>query len=208
MSEPGHPHVHVHISSRRVLVAGACTILAALGELVVSRYAGSLFLVADAVHLVAHLGIFLVLLLPVRGHHDAREDGATVAVLLVVLAVAAGVLWESARGLTGERELPSPALMLASLLGLAANLVSAWLFRDPAHTRWSFRAALAHELSDASMTVAGLVGAAMIALFKLRWIDPALSLVIAVWLGAWALWLLGRRVRLGPAAWAQERQEH
>ena len=195
------PLIHVHVEGRRVLAAGAVTIAAAAIELAGSSLAGSLFLTADAVHLLAHLVIFLVLLLPQSGRHAIREDVATCAVLAVVLLIAAAIGVDSIRGLVELRSAPRPKALLLSLFGLAANLMSAWLFRDPARERWSFRAALAHELSDASLTVAGLLGAGAIAWWRLRWVDPGLSLLVAIWLSSWAGRLLVLRARGGPSVW-------
>ena len=163
---------------------------------------GSLFLLADAVHLLAHFGIFLVLLLPTRSaHHDQREDIAACTVLSIVMAIGAGIAIESMRSLIRGHGAPSPRAMLVSILGLGANLCSAWLFRDPARERWSFRAALAHELADGALTVAGLVGAGAIALFHFRWVDGALSLSVAGWLLVWAARLLTKRLRMGRSSW-------
>ena len=94
--------------------------------------------------------------------------------------------------------------MLLSLLGLGANLTSAFLFADPAKTRWAFRAALAHELADGGFTAVALLGALTLKLFAWAWIDPGLSLAIAFWLGAWSGRLLARRVRFGRKAWTLE----
>ena len=195
---------HTHVAPRRVLAAAAVTSLAAAVELAASWSGGSLFLQADALHLIAHLGIFLVLLLPTTQGHDRREDIATSIVLALVLFIAAAVGFEAVCNLAHVAAAPRPQVLLFSLLGLCANLVSAWLFRDPAQRRWSFRAALAHELSDAAMTLAGLLGAGAIALFGLRWVDPLLSLGIAAWLALWAGRLVVRRMRFGPAAWRVE----
>ncbi|HVR02069.1 MAG TPA: cation transporter [Polyangia bacterium] len=195
------PTPHFHVGPGRVLTAAAVTVLAATVEIGVARRAGSYFLVADAVHLVAHLAIFGVLLLPQRGRHAIREDVLSCAVLLLVFAVAAVIGAASLRALRRPELEPPPAALLFSLFGLVANLITAELFREPAHERWSFRAALAHELSDASLTVVGLLGAAAIAWFHLRWIDSGLSLVIAVWLAVWASRLLLRRLVAGPSVW-------
>jgi Co/Zn/Cd efflux system component len=91
--------------------------------------------------------------------------------------------------------------MLLSILGLGANTTMAYLFRDPAETQWSFRAAPAHELSDGALTVAGLRGALAIKLFSWPWVDPGLSLAIGVWLGAWAARLVAR---FGRTTWTLE----
>ncbi|HVP62636.1 MAG TPA: cation transporter [Myxococcaceae bacterium] len=200
-AHPPHDH-HQHLShvpAARVALAAGITVLAGAIELLASRASGSLFLLADAVHLLAHLGIFLVLLIPPGRLHGASEDLGAVSVLLIVVAIAGWVVWISVQHLIAPpEEVPNPAAMLVSLLGLAANTCSALLFRNPAATHFSFRAALAHELSDGGMTLAGLVGAGCISLFGWRWVDPALSLVIGIWLGVWSIRLLVRRVRRGP----------
>ena len=193
-----HPELS-HVPAARVGLAAAVTILAGGIELWTSTRSGSLFLLADAIHLLAHLGIFLVLLIPPGRLHGAGEDLATVGVLLIVIAIATWVGLVSLKALVHPQgEPPSPAAMLVALLGLGANLCSALLFRRPASAHFSFRAALAHELSDGAMTLAGLIGAGCIALFGWHWVDPALSLLIGGWLGLWAGRLLWRRARLGP----------
>jgi cobalt-zinc-cadmium efflux system protein len=197
-SHPHHDHLS-HVPASRVALAAAVTILAGGLELVVSRASGSLFLLADAVHLLAHLGIFLVLLIPPGRLHGASEDAGAVVVLVLVVGIAVWVVWLSVGHLLHPpEEVPNPAAMLVSLVGLGANTCSAILFRKPAEQHFSFRAALAHELSDGAMTVAGLLGAACISLFGWHWVDPTLSLVIGGWLGLWAVRLLVRRALRGP----------
>jgi Co/Zn/Cd efflux system component len=195
------PPAHLHVGPGRVAMAATVTVLAAVVEISVARHAGSFFLVADAVHLLAHLAIFVVLLLPQTGRHAIREDVMSCSVLMIVLAIACIIGGESVHAVRRSEVEPPPAALLFSLFGLGANLVTAALFREPAHGRWSFRAALAHELSDASLTVVGLLGAAAIAWFHLRWVDAGLSFIIAAWLAAWASRLLLRRIRNGPSVW-------
>ncbi|HTA21067.1 MAG TPA: cation transporter [Polyangia bacterium] len=184
----------------RVFIAAAVTVLSAAVEVVVARRAGSFFLLADAVHLLAHLAIFGVLLSQRHGS-AVRDDVSSCAVLTIVLAIAGVIGIDSLRALRVSEVEPRPAAFLFSLFGLAANLITAGLFREPSLTRWSFRAALVHELSDASLTLVGLLGAVAIAFFHLSWVDPGLSLVIATWLSIWAGRLLLRRVLHGPGVW-------
>jgi len=201
----GHGHAHAHVSPGRVLVAAGLTIVAAATEMVGSRESGSLFLTADAIHLLAHLGIFSILLMPATRSHERREDLAAIGVLLVIALIACSIVVDAVDRIRAGTTAPPPAFLLLSLVGLGANLATAYLFHDPARTRWSFRAALAHELADASVTVVALLGAAAIAVFGWPWIDPLLTLMVGVWLTAWAGRLLLRRVRFGPRVWALER---
>ncbi len=120
--------------------------------------------------------------------------------------MAVGIISEAAACLRQPiTEPPEAAYLALSLLGLGANLATAYLFHDPARTRWSFRAALAHELADAAVTVAALFGAIAIALFRWRWIDPGLTLVVGIWLIVWAGRLLVRRAYFGSDAWTLEK---
>ena len=197
----------MHVPARTVLTAAALTSAAAVAEVLGSWRSGSLFLTADAVHLMAHLGIFVVLLIPTTRSHHRREDVAATAVLVLVLLIALGILVEAVHKLlSATTETPAASFMLLALLGLGANLATAYLFRDPAAKRWSFRAALAHELADAAVTIIALGGAVAIALFAWRWIDPILTLLVGVWLVAWAGRLLGRRVRIGSSVWVLEKE--
>ena len=198
-------HRHSHVPARVVLLAMAVTIVAASIEILASWRGGSLFLAADAIHLLAHMAIFLVLLIPPGAWHDRGEDVATIGVVALVLVIAAGIGLVSLHDLLHvNRKPPHPALFLLSLAGLSANLLTALLFRRPSEEHWSFRAALAHELSDGALTIAGLLGALAIKLFALRWVDPGLSLVIALWLIFWAGRLAIRRTRFGASAWRMD----
>jgi len=196
---------HEHAPARRVLGAVGITVAAAAVELAGSWSGRRLFLVADAVHLLSHVGIFAVLLAPRRWWHERWEDRTALAVLSLVTAIAVGITAMSVYGVVrGIGEPPDPAMMLLSVFGLAANAIVAWLLTAPARRWWSFRAALAHELSDGALTVAGLVGAGAIAWFGWKWVDPALSLTIGIWLAWWASRLLVRRLRHGAGTWAHD----
>ena len=193
---------HIHVSPARVLLALTVTVFAAAVEWIGSARGNTLFLAADASHLLAHVGIFGVLLIPATRWHDRGDDIATIGVLGIVGSIALGIAVASLRTLAGHPNEPAePAFMLLSLLGLAANLTAAYVLSDPARIRWSFRAALAHELADGGLTVAGLLGALVIELSGWTWVDPALSLAISFWLGAWSARLLVRRARFGPEVW-------
>jgi cobalt-zinc-cadmium efflux system protein len=157
---------------------------------------------ADDVHLVAHLAIFGVLLMRVDQGHEITEDRAIIAVLALIAAIAIGIDVGAARALVaGPLEPPEPGLMMVAVLGLGANMTTAWLFQRPAQSRWSFRAALAHELADGMITIAGLLGAFVIALRGWCWVDPALSFAVGLWLTLWVLRLVRMRVRHGARAW-------
>jgi cobalt-zinc-cadmium efflux system protein len=200
-----HLH-HAHVPPRIVVMAFAITLAAASAEFAGSWYGGSFFLFSDAVHLIAHLGIFAVLLIPAVRWHERGEEIVSLVVLCVIALIALGIVVGSGRRLLAtEAVLPNPASMGIAVLGLGAKLTTAFLFAAPSRKYWSFRAALAHELSDGALTIVGLVGALAIHFFRWRWVDPALSLLIGLWLWFWAARLLSRWARRGREAWTLDR---
>src|SRR5438093_3749525 len=94
-----HTPTHAHIAARRVLIALTVTVLAAAVELVGSARGNTLFLAADACHLLAHVGIFGVLLIPTGQWHDRGEDVAATAVLTMVALIAVGIAVASVQNL-------------------------------------------------------------------------------------------------------------
>jgi Co/Zn/Cd efflux system component len=192
------PLVSAPAARHAVFAGAAITLLAGSIELAGALRGRSLFLTADAVHLMAHMGIYVSLVIPGEAW-GRRRDWGSIVVLLLVLLIAIGIVVASARDLFAGAETVEPLAMLLSLVGLAANLLTAWLFRRAARQTLSFRAAFVHELSDGSMTVVGLIGAGLIAWRHWSFIDPLLSLGIGAGLVGWTAprltRLLGRRAR-------------
>jgi len=171
----------------------AVTIAAATIELHASYRGSSLFLASDALHLFAHVGIFAALLVPPGSLRGRGEGLATLGVVGSVLAIALLQAGSALRALLwGGSPPPAATTLLFSLVGLAANIASAAFLKAGADLRASFRAALAHELSDGALTIAALAGAVAIQLWGLGWVDPALCLATAISLATWCIRLLAR----------------
>jgi cobalt-zinc-cadmium efflux system protein len=79
--------------------------------------------------------------------------------------------------------------MLTAALGVVINTATALLFLRGSKGDLNVRGAFLHMASDAAVSVAVVIGAMIIALTGLQWIDPALSLAIAVFIvfGTWGL---------------------
>src|SRR5260370_977082 len=94
----------------------------------------------------------------------------------------------SPRGDRGHRHVPTVR---------AADGAGAWLPGGHGQRWWSSRAAMAPDLSDRALPLAGLAGAGAIAVSGWTWVDPPLSLTIGLWPGWGASRLLARRARRG-----------
>lgn len=64
-------------------------------------------------------------------------------------------------------------MMIAAALGLTANVIGTLLLKKGSEGNINIRAAYFHLLSDAVSSLAVIIGAAFIILFKIYWIDSS-----------------------------------
>jgi len=192
---------------RRLWWALAITAVAMVGEAVAGWLVGSLALLSDAGHMLTHafaLGVSLAaVVLAGRAATAERTFGLQrveiLAALLngvTLLAATVWIAWEAvARFRAPEPILGTPMLVVA-VLGLAVNLVTAWLLHDVGKRDLNVRSAFLHLLGDTVSSVAVVIGALVIGRTGWLWIDPALSLGIALLILVWSAGLIRKAVRV------------
>lgn len=163
-------------------------------------WSGSLALLADAGHNLSDV-LSLVLawgatILAKRQPTTRRTYGLRKATILaslanaVLLLVAIGAIASEAvrRFAEPSQVAPWPVIITASV-GVAINTATALLFMRGGKDDLNIRGAFLHMAADAAVSLAVVVGAAVMALTGLLWLDPALSLVIVtvILLGTWGL---------------------
>lgn len=82
----------------------------------------------------------------------------------------------------------NPALITGTLMlgvaavGLLANIIGTALLRKGSDQNINMRAAYFHLLSDAVSSLAVIIGAVFIMVFNITWIDPALTILISLYI--------------------------
>jgi cobalt-zinc-cadmium efflux system protein len=195
MADAGHPHTHVHAHApRNFNRAFAIGIALNLGFVVVEAVFGflanSMALLSDAGHNLSDvLGLFVAWgggALALRGASARFTYGLKKASILAALANALFLLIAvGAIGLEAIRRLfhPQPThgqvVMIVAGVGILVNGITAMLF-----TRGSedinIRAAFLHMASDALVSLAVVLAGLAILWTGREWIDPVMSLVVAL----------------------------
>ena len=150
---------------------------------------GSLALLADAGHVLVDVGALSLALFalwlaerPHTAHRTYEFHRAEVLAAalnsLALLVVAALVASEAARRLQTQPEVRGLGLIAIASIGLATNLVQAWVLR--ASESINSRAARLHVLSDAAGSVVAVAAGVGVQVTGWQVLDPALSLVIVV----------------------------
>ena len=182
-------------------------VLALNGGFLVAEVVGgivfnSLSLLADAAHMatdVTGLAIAMVaqglIARPPSKRHSfglqrAEVLGAGVNGLLLV-ATAIWIVIEAVRRLDDPLEVVGGGLLVVAVLGLAVNVGSALVLARSRKDNLNMRGAFIHMVADGAGSVGVIVAAVAVLTADATWVDPAMSILIAV-LVAWSAWGLLR----------------
>ncbi|HEY2357248.1 MAG TPA: cation diffusion facilitator family transporter [Phenylobacterium sp.] len=202
----GHGHSHGHHHHAPVDMGRAFAIGVGLNTLFVAVevaagfWANSMALLADAGHNLSDVLALLLAwgatILAKRAPTARRTYGLRKGTILASLANAVflllaigAIVSESIQRLGEPHAVATRTVMLTAALGVLINTATALLFLRGSKGDLNVRGAFLHMASDAAISVAVVIGAGVIALTGLQWIDPALSLAIAVVIviGTWGL---------------------
>jgi cobalt-zinc-cadmium efflux system protein len=114
---------------------------------------------------------------------------ASLANALILLFVTGGLTWESIRRLVSPEPAQGKTMIVVALVGVAVNGASALLFMRSGKRDLNLRSAFVHLASDALLALGVAVAGGGILLTGWLWLDPAVSIVLAVTIlaGTWSL---------------------
>ncbi|SMO95003.1 CDF family Co(II)/Ni(II) efflux transporter DmeF [Paracoccus laeviglucosivorans] len=221
------PHDHVFLGSgharneRRTWLVIAITSAMMVAEIAAGTIFGSMALVADGWHMSTHAAAMLIAALAYRyARRHARNprftfgtgklgDLAGFASAVVLALIALLIAWESLQRLFDPVAIGFTQAIFVAVIGLAVNLLCAWLLRDDHDHHGhhghhghhndhddhhhgadnNLRAAYLHVLADALTSVLAILALVLGAVFGWMWTDPLMGvvggLVIARW--SWGL---------------------
>lgn len=193
-----HHHQDENISGARLLVTMLLNFAITIIEVGGGLLSGSLSLISDALHNfsdgIAIIISYLALRLSQKPRTSQYTFGLKRAQIMaavinsaVLLAVCIYLLREALDKLLHPQPVDGGLMLIVACFGLIANLIGTWLLHRGAKNNLNIRSAYLHLLSDAVSSVAVIIGAIAIKLFGLTWIDPLLSIVIAIYVG-WESW--------------------
>lgn len=198
----GHAQAHGH-GGHHLNAALVLTALFAVVELAGGLIAGSLALLADAVHMISDVAALAVAAFAARIAARPAHEGMTYGygrarilaaqVNAVALCFLAGwIVWEAAGRLVSPPQVDGQIMSAIALVGLLVNLIVLKWLHSSDHNDLNTKAAYWHVLGDALGSIAALVGGAVILATGWMLIDPLLSFLVSGLL-AWGGWRLIRQ---------------
>ncbi|HEY6980982.1 cation diffusion facilitator family transporter [Reyranella sp.] len=197
----GHSHGHAPVDFNRAFAIGvALNAVFVVVEAVYGFLANSLALLADAGH---NLGDVLGLLLawgaaalvkrrPTDRHTYGLKRSSILASLTnaILLLVGVGmIVWEAVHRLARPEAVAETTVLWVAAVGIVVNTVTALMFVRGGKSDINIRGAFLHMAADAAVSLGVVIAALAVMATGWLWLDPAVSIVIAIviMLGTWSL---------------------
>lgn len=198
-----HNHHHAdprQLNRRRLLVVLVLALSYAGIEFVGGILTGSLALLADSLHMVSDVAALALSLLATwmasRPANQRRTFGNSRAEILAALAnglglavVAVFISVHAVERLIAPQDVHGGGVMVVAVGGLLINLVSLYILEAGRGDSMNMRGAWLHVASDALASVGVIIAGAGIWAFGWIWLDPVVSIIVAllVLASAWNL---------------------
>ena len=207
----GHGHAgHVHLDpasgDRRVAIAIWANALLTVAQIVGGLLSGSLALIADALHNFSDMAALLIAFAArkiARRPADATmtfgyariEVVAALINYTTLIIVGLFLIYEGAMRFVDPPEVAGWTVVIIAGIALLIDALTAWLTYAMQKGSQNIRALFLHNLSDALASVAVIIGGTLIILYDMVWVDPAVTILIAVYILYLAVTEIGAPVR-------------
>jgi len=204
-----HDHAHIDPESgdRRVSLAIWANALLTVAQIVGGVFAGSLALIADALHNFSDMASLVIAFIArkiARRPADARmtfgygriEIVAALINYTTLILVGVYLIYEGGMRMIDPPQVAGWTVVILGAVALVVDTLTALLTYSMQKGSVNIRALFLHNLSDALASVAVIIGGTLIILYDLRWVDPAITIGIALYILYLALTEIGGPIRM------------
>ncbi|AEJ23236.1 CDF family cation diffusion facilitator [Weissella koreensis KACC 15510] len=184
-------HEH-NMNNRRYLISTIMNIIITVAELMGGLISGSLALVSDAIHnltdVVSLVIAWVAQLISGRGMNAKNTFGYRRAQIIAafvnstfMIMVSLFLIFESVKGFFNPHPIQGNLMLIISVIGLIANVITGMVLAR-GEGNLNQRAALLHVIGDALSSVGVIFAAVMITWANWLWLDPLITLVVAIYI--------------------------
>ena len=197
-----HRHGHGHSHAGSLKAALIVTAIFLVAEFVGALYTNSLALLADSGHMLTDVAALSLSFFAMRfasrratprktyGFYRVEILAALLNGVFLVL-IALYIFYEAYNRFFNPPQVKADWMLVVAIVGLFANLVSAWFLFGKHHESLNVRGAFFHVLTDAIGSVGAIVASISIIVSGVQLADPLISVLVAI-LILWSSWVLIR----------------
>ncbi len=191
-----HHHNHSHAlnsTTGRLFITMMLNFIITIVQIIGGIFSNSLALISDALHNLSD-GISIIISyfaiqLKKKDNSYTHTFGLKRAEILaavinasVLIVIYAFLFYEAVKRFMNPQEIEPITMSIVAAVGLLANIVGTILLKRDSKDSINIRSAYMHLLSDSVSSVAVILGAIAIAVWKISWIDPVLTLLIGIYI--------------------------
>ena len=202
----GHAHIDPQSGDRRVSIAIWANGLLTVAQIVGGILSGSLALIADALHNFSDMASLVIAFLArkiARRPADKRmtfgygrvEIVAALINYTTLILIGFYLIYEGGMRMIDPPEVQGWTVVILGGVALVVDTLTALLTYSMQKGSVNIRALFLHNLSDALASVAVIIGGSLILLYNMRWVDPAITIGIALYILYLAFTEIGGPIR-------------
>ena len=190
----GHSHSHNHgeVKGENLLFATMLNFFITLIEIAGGILSGSFALLSDALH---NFGDTLAVFLAYVSHRISKRSPTTdktfgfkrieiLAAMLNGLAMAViciYLVYEAFQRFKHPEPINGAMMVVIASIGLLANFIAVAILRNDKDKNLNIKAAYLHLIGDTLSSVAVVIGGIFIYFYKIFWLDPIITFIIAIY---------------------------
>ena len=189
----GHANIDPNSGDRRVAIAIWANGLLTVAQIVGGILSGSLALIADALHNFSDMASLVIAFAARKIARRAADGSMTfgygrveiVAALInytTLIVIGFYLIYEGGMRMIDPPEVMGWTVVILGGIALVVDTLTAMLTYSMQKGSVNIRALFLHNLSDALASVAVIVGGTLIILYDMRWVDPAITIGIALYI--------------------------
>ncbi len=188
----GHNHSHSS-TGIRLLITVLLNLLITVAEVIGGIISGSLALISDALHnfsdAISVIISYIAIRLKERDSSSKHTFGFKRAEILaavinssVLVIISIYLFYEAILRFQNPEPIKGVLMTVVASIGLVANIAGTLLLKRDAKTSMNIRSSYFHLLSDTVSSVAVIIGGLAITFWNMYWLDPLLTILIAVYI--------------------------
>ncbi|PCJ91870.1 MAG: cation transporter [Flavobacteriaceae bacterium] len=188
-----HHHSHADLKGRNLVISIILNIVITISQAIGGIISGSLSLLSDALHnfsdVLSLIVSYVATVLSKKEASTNKTFGYKRAEIIAafvnastLMIVAVILIKEAIERFYAPQEVESNLVIWLALLGIFANAFSVLLLKKDAESSMNMKSAYIHLLTDMMASVAVLIGGLLMKFYQIYWIDPLLTLLIALYL--------------------------
>ncbi len=202
----GHAHIDPQSGDRRVSIAIWANGLLTVAQIVGGILSGSLALIADALHNFSDMASLVIAFFArkiARRPADKRmtfgygrvEIVAALINYTTLILIGFYLIYEGGMRMIDPPEVQGWTVVILGGVALVVDTLTALFTYSMQKGSVNIRALFLHNLSDALASVAVIIGGSLILLYNMRWVDPAITIGIALYILYLAFTEIGGPIR-------------